>query len=198
MEKAFIVVGLGNPGEKYANTLHNAGHMVVDELAKKNNVTFKQHKTPNLVAEYKLGVGLDSPKIILAKTCSYMNESGGPVKALMKFYNITAKNIIVIHDELDIAKFSLKMKANGGEGGHNGLKSISQSIGTKNYMRIRYGIGRPPGRTAVVDYVLSNFHKKEEEFRKIAIIEAADAVEDIVTLGFDKAQLLLHTNQHNK
>lgn len=194
----YVVVGLGNPGEKYANTLHNVGYMVVDEIARRYNVTFKQHKTSNLVAELQLGYGIDAPKIILVKTCSYMNESGRSVNELLKFLKLKQDNLIVVQDELDITRFSLKMKIGGGEGGHNGLKSISQHLGTKNYIRVRYGIGRPPGRMDVADYVLSNFHKKDEDVKQVCIVECADAVEDIVTLGFDKAQSRLHTFQNQK
>ncbi|QPK94298.1 aminoacyl-tRNA hydrolase [Actinomyces sp. zg-332] len=194
----YVVVGLGNPGEKYANTLHNIGYMVVDEIAKRHNVTFKQHKTSNLVAQLQLGYGIDSPKVILVKPCSYMNESGRPVNEILKFFKLNQTNLVVVQDELDINRFSLKMKIGGGEGGHNGLKSISQHIGSKNYIRVRYGIGRPPGRMPVADYVLSNFHKKDEDMKQVCIVECADAVEEIITLGFDKAQSRLHTLQNQR
>lgn len=198
MEELIVIVGLGNPGAKYENTLHNAGYMVVDEIARQQGVTFKQHKSPNLVAEFKTGYGTQMKKVVLAKACSYMNESGGPVSALLKFYKVAPENLLVIHDELDIDKYSLRMKIGGGEGGHNGLKSISRSLGTKDYMRLRYGIGRPAGRTPVVDFVLSNFPKKEEADKQICINEAAEAAMEVVTSGFDKAQHNLHTLQRQR
>ena len=131
----WIVVGLGNPGEQYVATRHNVGQMVIDELAKRHNVKFSAHKSRTDVAAYKLGVGVNAFSIILAKSKSYMNESGGPVKALAQFYSVEPSKIIVLHDELDIPFAAIRSKIAGGDNGHNGLKSLTSSLGTAEYFR---------------------------------------------------------------
>jgi PTH1 family peptidyl-tRNA hydrolase len=161
--------------------------MVLDVLAKRTNATFKQHKAHALVAEGKLGVGFDAPKIVLAKSLGYMNTSGGPVSALLKFYDIKPENLIVIHDELDIEPQTLKIKFSGGHGGHNGLRDIISAVGN-DYIRVRVGIGRPPGRMDAANYVLRDFNSTEREELPTTLELAADIVEAIATIGLDEAQ----------
>jgi PTH1 family peptidyl-tRNA hydrolase len=161
--------------------------MVLDILAKRTNATFKQHKAHALVAEGKLGVGFDAPKLVLAKSLGYMNTSGGPVSALLKFYDLKPENLIVIHDELDIDPETIKIKFSGGHGGHNGLRDIISAIGN-DYIRVRVGIGRPPGRMDAADYVLRDFNSTEREELPTTLELAADIVEAIATIGLAEAQ----------
>jgi PTH1 family peptidyl-tRNA hydrolase len=161
--------------------------MVLDVLAKRTNATFKQHKTHALVAEGKLGVGFDAPKIILAKSLGYMNTSGGPVANLLKFYDLKPENLIVIHDELDIDAQTLKIKFSGGHGGHNGLRDIISAIGN-DYIRVRVGIGRPPGLMDTADFVLQNFNSTEKVELPTTLELAADIVEAIAAIGLAEAQ----------
>ena len=159
-----LIVGLGNPGPKYAANRHNLGHMVLDVLAGRANATFTSHRSNADVARIRLGIlpgGRPGPSVILAKPRTYMNVSGGPVAALAAYYGVDPESIIVVHDELDIPAGDIKCKIGGGEGGHNGLKDITKALGTKNYIRVRGGIGRPPGRMDVADYVLKNFSSSE-------------------------------------
>ena len=161
--------------------------MVLDVLAKRTNATFKQHKAHALVAEGKLGVGFDAPKLVLAKSLGYMNTSGGPVSALLKFYDLKPENLIVVHDELDIDPETIKIKFSGGHGGHNGLRDIISAIGN-DYIRVRVGIGRPPGRMDAADYVLRDFNSTEREELPTTLELAADIVEAIATIGLAEAQ----------
>ena len=161
--------------------------MVLDVLAKRTSATFKQHKAHALVAEGKLGVGFDAPKLVLAKSLGYMNTSGGPVSALLKFYDLKPENLIVIHDELDIDPETIKIKFSGGHGGHNGLRDIISAIGN-DYIRVRVGIGRPPGRMDAADYVLRDFNSTEREELPTTLELAADIVETIATIGLAEAQ----------
>lgn len=185
-----LVVGLGNPGNKYAATRHNIGHMVVNELADRNTQRWNTHKAGAAVAEFRLGIG--GPKIVLAKPATYMNLSGKPVAALLKFFNIGPENLVVVHDELDIDFDAIRLKRGGGEGGHNGLKSTSQALGTRDYLRLRTGIGRPPGRMAPADYVLRPFSSTELKTLPLHIDRAADAVESLVEDGLTATQNRFH------
>jgi PTH1 family peptidyl-tRNA hydrolase len=153
----WLVVGLGNPGSEYASTRHNIGQMVVEMLAEQNKSRWTTHKSRTDVAAFKIGVGSDAASIILAKSKSYMNESGGPIKALATFFKVEPANIIVIHDELDIPFDVIRVKLAGGDNGHNGLKSLTSSLNTANYYRIRMGIGRPIGQSDPADFVLKQF-----------------------------------------
>ena len=166
--------------------------MVLDVLAQRTSATYKQHKAHALVAEGKLGVGFDAPKLVLAKSLGYMNTSGGPVANLLKFYDMKPENLIVIHDELDIDAATLKIKFSGGHGGHNGLRDIISAIGN-DYIRLRVGIGRPPGRMETSDFVLQNFNSTEREELPTTLEIAADMVEAIVTLGLAEAQQNYHS-----
>ncbi|GAA4373763.1 aminoacyl-tRNA hydrolase [Paeniglutamicibacter cryotolerans] len=188
--ETWLVAGLGNPGPGYAHNRHNIGQMVLDELAGRIGGKFKTHKTRAQVLEGRLGIG--GPRVVLAKPMTYMNLSGGPVAGLAKFYGIDSGHLIAVHDEIDIPFDTVKIKVGGGEGGHNGLRDISKAMGTKDYYRIRAGVGRPPGRMDTADYVLKDFGKDEKRELPFLIDAAADAVELLVTQGLDTAQLKFH------
>lgn len=190
----FAVVGLGNPGAQYEKTRHNAGHMVIDELARRVGAKLSARKATRTHALTAfLGAPGSGQKAVLATCDSYMNVSGGPVKALLSYFDVAPEELIVIHDDLDLPFGTLKLKRGGGEGGHNGLKSISQSLGSKNYIRLRFGIGRPPGRQDPADYVLKPFAKSDQGELELLISRAADAVEDVIMTGLDAATLRLHS-----
>ncbi|HEX6954220.1 MAG TPA: aminoacyl-tRNA hydrolase [Agromyces sp.] len=190
-DNTWLVVGLGNPGAQYAGNRHNVGQMVADELASRIGATFKSHKTPSRVAEGFLGPG--RPKLVLAKPNSYMNTSGGPVSALLKFYSLDVDRLIVVHDELDIPFDTVRLKRGGGHGGHNGLRDIQKAAGSPEFARVRVGIGRPPGRMDAADYVLRDFAGAEREALPNLLADAADAVESIVTDGLVAAQQRFHS-----
>lgn len=197
MSDTWIVMGLGNPGDRYATTRHNVGQMVVDELARRAGTPFTKHRSRTTVATARIGTlpgGAPGPKVILAKSQGYMNESGAPLKALMRAEGTDVEHLLVVHDELDLPLSTLRLKIGGGEGGHNGLKSISAHLGTKDYARLRMGIGRPPGTQDPADYVLQPFGKKDAVEMAIVVQEAADAVEAVLVDGFAKAQMALHTS----
>lgn len=189
----FAVVGLGNPGPRYEATRHNIGQHVVHLLAHRAGTSLSAHKQSNTQAA-SLRVG--SPpgeRVILGISNGYMNTSGGPVSSLLSYFKVEPENLIVVHDELDLPFGTLKLKRGGGAGGHNGLKDISKSLGTQDFIRLRFGIGRPPGRQNPADYVLSDFSSTERKTLDTLIDEAADAVEDVLALGLDKATLRLHS-----
>ena len=193
-----MVVGLGNPGAQYANTRHNVGHMLIDLLAHNAGVQLSSHRSGTHCADIRLGMlpgGIPGPRVIVATSDSYMNTSGGPSGRLAKFMNVDPSHLLVVHDDLDLPAGSLRLKTGGGEGGHNGLKSISQVLGTKDYNRLRIGIGRPPGRMNPADYVLARMNGSELDDLAVTIAQAADVVEDIVTTSFSEAQQRLHTRQ---
>ena len=182
----FLVVGLGNPGPDYAFNRHNVGQMVIDVLASRLGAKFTKHKANAMAAETRLGIGLD--KVILAKPLCYMNTSGGPVTNLAKFYGIEPDHIIVIHDELDIPAEDVRIKFGGGHAGHNGLRDIISALGTNEYIRVRVGIGRPPGSMDTADFVLKNFSSTEKKELPTTLEIAADAVEAIIKDGLTIAQ----------
>ena len=188
----WLVAGLGNPGPGYAHNRHNVGQMVVDELASRMGGKFKTHSSRSQILEGRLGIG--GPKLILAKPMTYMNLSGGPVGNLAKFFGIGPSHVIAVHDEIDIPFDTVKLKIGGGEGGHNGLRDISKALGTKEYLRVRVGVGRPPGRMDTADFVLKDFSKDEKKDLPFLIDNAADAVEHLVRLGLEAAQLKVHTS----
>lgn len=191
MSDAWLIVGLGNPGPEYEKTRHNIGQMVLDELAKEVGGSFKKHsKASAVVVEGRLGFG--GPKIILMKSLGYMNTSGGPVSAVAKFYGIDPDHIIVVHDELDIPFDTIKLKIGGGEGGHNGLRDITKALGTKDYYRVRTGIGRPPGRMDTADFVLKPFSSTEAKDLPFLISNAADATMMLVKEGLLATQQRYH------
>ena len=184
----WLVVGLGNPGDQYVATRHNVGQMVIDELAQRHSLKFSSHKSRTDVAAYKLGVGADAHSIILAKSHSYMNESGGPIKAVASFYSIEPAKIIVLHDELDMGYAAIRSKLAGGDNGHNGLKSLTSSFGTAEYYRVRLGIGRPMGQQDPADFVLKQFSKEEKKDLGEFLDRGADVVEFLINEGLEKTQ----------
>ncbi|HEY5515859.1 MAG TPA: aminoacyl-tRNA hydrolase [Pengzhenrongella sp.] len=195
----WLVVGLGNPGPTYASNRHNVGAMVVDELARRAGVTFSARTVGGAraaTAEARLGTlpgGVPGPRIVLAKPSTYMNVSGGPVAALVQYYRVEPDHLVIVHDEIDIPFADLKLKIGGGEGGHNGLRDISKALGTKDYVRVRVGVGRPPGRMDAADHVLKDFGGAERKELGWLLDAAADAAELIVAEGLEKAQLRFHT-----
>ncbi|MFG2165821.1 aminoacyl-tRNA hydrolase [Micromonospora chersina] len=187
----WLVVGLGNPGREYAGNRHNVGFMVAELLAGRVGGRFGRHKRAMAeVAEGRLGFG--GPKLVLLKPLTYMNLSGGPVVALAQFHKIPPERVIAVHDELDIPYGQVRVKCGGGEGGHNGLRSMSKSLGPKDYVRVRFGIGRPPGRQDPADYVLSDFSSTERKELEFLVDRAADVVESVVTKGVEPTQNLYH------
>ncbi|WP_438472251.1 aminoacyl-tRNA hydrolase [Rhodococcus erythropolis] len=184
-----LVIGLGNPGPQYEKTRHNVGFMVAGTLAGRMGGKFNVHKKSG--AEIVEG-RLAGRRVILGKPRSYMNLSGGAVAGLARFFSVDAANIIVVHDELDLDFGTIRLKLGGGEGGHNGLRSISSSLTTKDYLRTRVGIGRPPGRMDPADYVLKPFSSTERKELDLVCEEAADAVELLLELGLEATQNRLH------
>jgi peptidyl-tRNA hydrolase, PTH1 family len=187
----FLVVGLGNPGKEYAGHRHNVGYRVADLLASRVGAKFGRSKRAHAeVAEGRLGYG--GPKLILIKPLTYMNLSGGAVSQLAQFFKVPVENIVAVHDELDVPYGQVRVKRGGGEGGHNGLRSMSRSLGTKEYARVRFGIGRPPGRQDPADFVLSDFGGAERKELEFLVDRAADVVEAVVLEGVEWAQNKYH------
>ncbi|MBZ9596254.1 aminoacyl-tRNA hydrolase [Streptomyces erythrochromogenes] len=184
----WLIVGLGNPGAEYAGNRHNIGFMVVDLLAERIGGKFKAHKARAQVVEGRMGPpGPANRRVVLAKPMSFMNLSGGPVTALRDFYKVPLERIVAVHDELDIDYPTLRLKLGGGDNGHNGLKSMTKSMGA-DYHRVRCGIGRPPGRMPVADFVLKDFSSTERKELDWFVDRAADAVECLVAEGLERAQ----------
>ncbi|RDI66778.1 aminoacyl-tRNA hydrolase [Nocardia pseudobrasiliensis] len=184
-----LVVGLGNPGPEYERTRHNVGFMVADVLAERVRGRFTVHKKSGADL---LEARLDGRKVLLAKPRSYMNVSGRPVAALARFFSVPPTEVIVVHDELDLDFGTIRLKQGGGEGGHNGLRSISNALSTKDYLRVRFGIGRPPGRQDPADFVLKPFSVPERKDLPVFVEQAADAVELLLRVGLEPAQNQLH------
>ncbi|ASY20411.1 peptidyl-tRNA hydrolase, PTH1 family [Candidatus Planktophila vernalis] len=184
----WLVVGLGNPGDKYAATRHNVGQMVIDELVSRHNVKLSSHKSRTHIAAFKLGVGVDAHPVIVAKSHSFMNETGGPIKALANFYSVEPQKVIALHDELDIPFAAIRTKIAGGDNGHNGLKSMTSAFGTAEYYRVRLGIGRPMGEQDPGDFVLKAFSKVEQKDLGEFIVRGADVVESLINEGLERTQ----------
>jgi peptidyl-tRNA hydrolase, PTH1 family len=189
-DERWIIAGLGNPGPEYAGTRHNAGHMVLALLAERMGARFKAHRTRNDTAEGRLA----GQAVTLARPRSYMNLSGGPVAALMAFYKLPAGRLVVIHDELDIPFGAVRLKLGGGDNGHNGLRSITSALGTRDYYRVRFGIGRPPGRMDPAAYVLRDFAAAERKDLPFMVDRVADAMEALITKGLAGAQNIYHAD----
>lgn len=185
----WLIVGLGNPGPEYASNRHNVGFMVADLLAERIGGRFKRAgKAQAQVVEGRIGApGPASRRVVLVKPMSYMNLSGGPVNALRDFYKVPVANIVAVHDELDIDYGTLRLKLGGGDNGHNGLKSMTKAMGA-DYHRVRFGIGRPPGRMQVADFVLKDFSSTERKELDFLVDRATDSVECLVTEGLERAQ----------
>ncbi len=191
MDEPWLLVGLGNPGKEYAGNRHNVGFLVVDLLAGRMGAKFGRHKRAHAeVAEGRLFVG--GPRVVLVKPLSFMNLSGAPVAALAQFFKVPLDNVVAVHDELDLPYGQVRVKRGGGEGGHNGLRSMSKSLGSKEYARVRFGIGRPPGRQDPADYVLSDFSGAERKELEFLVDRAADMVESVVTKGVEPTQNAYH------
>ncbi|MBV9319386.1 MAG: aminoacyl-tRNA hydrolase [Mycobacterium sp.] len=189
MAEPLLVVGLGNPGPNYAPTRHNLGFVVADRLAARLGSSFKAHKRSG--AEIVTG-RLAGRSVLLAKPRSYMNESGRQVAPLAKFYSVSPADIVVIHDDLDLDFGRIRLKLGGGEGGHNGLRSVATALGTKEFQRVRIGIGRPPGRKDPAAFVLEKFSAGERAEVPAICEQAADATELLIELGLEPAQNRVH------
>lgn len=188
MTATWVVVGLGNPGREYERTRHNIGYLVVEELAGRLGASFARHRRAHAdTAEAHAFVGTpDHCRVVLVKSRTYMNESGGPVKAVLDFTKAT--QLVVVHDEIDIPLGALRIKYGGGDNGHNGLKSIRKSLGTGDYFRVRVGVDRPTGRQDPADYVLSDFRAAERTEVALMVGESADAIEFLMRNGLDATQ----------
>jgi PTH1 family peptidyl-tRNA hydrolase len=186
---AWLVVGLGNPGPGYSGNRHNVGFMVLDLLAERMSARFKAHKSRADIIEGRLG----GHRVVLAKPRSYMNESGGPVASLRDFFKVPLDRLVVVHDELDLPFGGLRLKMGGGDNGHNGLKSIRRSLGSGEFNRVRFGIGRPPGRMDAAAFVLRDFGTAERKELDVEVDRTADAVEALVSHGLEQAQNTFNT-----
>ncbi|MEV1294621.1 aminoacyl-tRNA hydrolase [Pseudonocardia sp. NPDC049635] len=185
-----LVVGLGNPGPDYAETRHNVGTRVAALLAARTGAgRFSVHKRTNSdLAQGRLA----GRPVTVAVPRTYMNLSGGPVAGLVQYFSVPVTDVIVVHDELDLDFGVVRLKRGGGEGGHNGLRSISRSLGTRDYLRVRFGIGRPPGRQDPADYVLKRFSAAEKRELDLGVDLAADAAEALLADGLEAAQNRFH------
>lgn len=188
VDEPWLVVGLGNPGPSYAGNRHNVGFMVADLLASRVGGRFKAHKGRADLVEGRL-VGA---RVLLAKPKTYMNLSGGPTAALRDFFKVPVERILCVHDELDVDFGRLRLKRGGGAGGHNGLRSLDSALGSRDYLRVRVGIGRPPGRQDAAGYVLRDFSTTERKVLPLEVDRAADAVEALVTGTLEAAQNIYH------
>jgi peptidyl-tRNA hydrolase, PTH1 family len=186
-DERFVVVGLGNPGPKYAATRHNLGYRVVGLLAERMAGRFKVLKLPSTRVEVVEGRLAGHP-VVLVRPLSYMNDSGGPVAGVARYYKVPPEQVVIVHDELDLPFGSMRLKRGGGDAGHNGLRSITAALGSPEYNRVRVGIGRPPGRKSGADYVLHEFPPAERAELPYEIDRAADAVEALVSVGLEIAQ----------
>jgi PTH1 family peptidyl-tRNA hydrolase len=185
----WLVVGLGNPDDEYAGTRHNAGAMVVARLAERAGAKLKRSRNRAQVAEIRDG----DERVVLARPTSYVNESGGPVSLLARWYKTPLERIVVVHDEIDLAEGRLQVRRGGGTAGHNGLKDIVKALGSPDFLRVRIGVGRPPGRKDPADYVLEPVSKRQAEDFAVLLERAADAAMDLVHLPLERAQ-----DRHNR
>lgn len=187
---SWLVVGLGNPGPAFAAQRHNIGYRVAEELARRMGVRFRAARGIRAeVAEGRVGQpGGDAVRLIVAKSRTFMNETGWAVTRLLAYHKLQPAQMIAVHDELDIDPGQLRVKFGGGDNGHNGLRSIRASLGTGDFYRVRVGVGRPPGRQEPADFLLSNFPASTRQDVEVEISRAADAVESLVLLGLDRTQ----------
>ena len=180
----WLVIGLGNPDDEYGGTRHNAGAMVVARLAERAGAKLKRSRNRAQVAEIRDG----DERVVLARPTSYVNESGGPTSLLARWYKTPLERIIVVHDEIDLAAGKLQLRRGGGTAGHNGLKDIVKALGSPDFLRVRIGVGRPPGRKEAADYVLEPVPKRQAEDFAVLLERAADATMDLVHLPLERAQ----------
>jgi PTH1 family peptidyl-tRNA hydrolase len=187
---SWLVVGLGNPGPAFAAQRHNIGYRVAEELARRMGVRFRVARGIRAeVVEGRVGQpAADAPRLIVAKSRTFMNETGWAVTRLLSYYKLQPAQMIAVHDELDIDAGQLRVKFGGGDNGHNGLRSIRASLGTGDFYRVRVGVGRPPGRQEPADFLLSNFPANTRQDVEVEISRAADAVESLALLGLDRTQ----------
>jgi PTH1 family peptidyl-tRNA hydrolase len=187
---SWLVVGLGNPGPAFAAQRHNIGYRVAEELARRMGVRFRAARGIRAeVAEGRVGEpGGEAVRLIVAKSRTFMNETGWAVTRLLAYHKLQPAQMIAVHDELDIDPGQLRVKFGGGDNGHNGLRSIRASLGTGDFYRVRVGVGRPPGRQDPADFLLSNFPASSREDVEVEISRAADAVESLASLGLDRTQ----------
>jgi PTH1 family peptidyl-tRNA hydrolase len=181
----WLIVGLGNPGSSYAATRHNVGYLVADVLAARMGGTFTSH--PSKRADVVEG-RLADQRAVLGRSRSYMNDSGGAVSTLVSYYDVDPEHLVVVHDEVDLPFGGLRVKLGGGDNGHNGLRSVRQSLGTGDFHRVRVGVGRPTGRQGVHDFVLGAYSRAERKELPVYVEEAADAVESLLTRGLEATQ----------
>ncbi len=190
----WIVAGLGNPGPAYAGHRHNVGYLVADELVRRLGVPFKAHKASRSevaegrLANHQQSPGQPGPRVVVVRPRCYMNELGGPVKAVLSFFKVGPERLVAVHDELDIPFDTMRVKFAGGDNGHNGLRSIRAALGTGDFYRVRVGIGRPPGRQDPADFLLSNYSSTERKELPFQVDRAADAVESLLTMGLADTQ----------
>lgn len=185
-KKIRMVAGLGNPGDEYANTRHNAGFKAIDELARQAGVSYWKNQLGAEVAVVQINDAQEEGgkrQLVLVKPQSYMNASGGPVSKLCREYKVAPEELLVIHDELDIPAGDVRVKVGGGHAGHNGLRSIIDKLGSRDFSRVRCGIGNPPGRMAVADYVLQQLRGQKAEDFEATTLRAADAAGVAVVHG---------------
>jgi PTH1 family peptidyl-tRNA hydrolase len=189
----WVVVGLGNPGTRYEGTRHNVGYAVCDELARRAGGSWKSSRSVGAaVVEGRLA-GIPGVRAVLGRPRSFMNDSGGPVAGLLAFYKVLPERLVVVHDELDLPFLDMRVKFGGGDNGHNGLKSIRRSLGTGDFYRVRFGVGRPPGRQDTAAYLLTPFSSTERRELDVGVQRAADAVESLVTDGLERTQNLFNS-----
>ena len=179
----YLIVGLGNPENEYANTRHNMGFDTINEIAKNNNINITKSKFKGL---YETGI-IQGKKVILLKPQTYMNLSGESIKEVVNFYNIEPKEIIVIYDDIDIEKGKIKLRKKGGAGSHNGMKSVVEELNTTDFARIRVGIGQPEFKSDMINYVIGKVPEDEQKILKEGTHKAAEAVEEILKNGIDIA-----------
>ncbi len=190
MSDSWLVIGLGNPGPKYETTRHNVGQLALDVISDRIGGRFASHKTNSQILEGRLTPG--GPRLVLAKSNGFMNTSGGPVSALAQYFDVPAERIIVLHDDLDLPFDTLKVKMGGGHGGHNGLRDIAKALGSPEFLRVRIGIGRPPGQQDAADFVLRPFAQSELGNLGVLLEDVADATESLVTAGLLDTQQRFH------
>lgn len=185
---SYVIVGLGNPGKEYAETRHNMGYKAIDVLSSDENIEIRRNKFHSLIGQGRIA----SKKVILVKPETYMNRSGIAVREVAMYFNVTPENLIVIYDDIDLPSGSIRVRKSGGAGTHNGMKSVVEQLGTKDFVRIRIGVGAAEAGEDLVDRVIGEVPKAERELLQKAAAEAAAAVKDIITIGVDNAM-----NRHN-
>ncbi|MCT1558727.1 aminoacyl-tRNA hydrolase [Helcobacillus massiliensis] len=196
MSSTVLIVGLGNPGPQYAQTRHNIGHMCLDVMAGSAGGRFSSAKRAAAeVIEGRLGLPGQGVRAVLAKTTSFMNVSGGPVSSLAQYYGIDPDHVIVVHDEIDTEFGTVRLKQGGGEGGHNGLRDITRALGTRDYLRLRLGVGRPHRGQDTADHVLSRFSAAERKVLDDLLIDGANAAEHLALHGLLSAQNEFHQRE---